>query len=259
MLEGRRILVTGGSSGIGRALVLAYAAHGASVFAVARNEEALRLVAASAPAGRVAPIAADLAAESGRRAVATGIAHAGGALDVVVHAAGTLGPVGPDAHLEAYPAPEWHRVLEVNLSAVHFLHQQLAGFLERGHHPAVIGLSSTVGRQGRAGWGMYAVSKHALEGWLQVLADEWGDRGRVYSVNPGATRTPMRAAAMPGEDPATLPRPEDIAPLFLRLAHPAAPEPSGARLEARPWIGRDPWEGLGAPPSLGASSEKEEK
>ena len=106
---------------------------------------------------------------------------------------------------------------------MHFLHQRLAGFLEHGHRPAVIGLSSTVGRRGRAGWGMYAVSKHALEGWLQVLADEWGERGRVYSVNPGATRTPMRAAAVPGEDPATLPRPEDIAPLFLRLAHPAAP------------------------------------
>lgn len=251
--------MTGGSSGIGRALVLAYAAHGASVFAAARHEEALRLVAAAAPAGRVAPIAADLATDSGRRAVATEIAHAGGALDVAVHAAGTLGPVGSEAFLETYPTPEWHRVLEVNLGAVHFLHQHLAGFLGRGHRPVVIALSSTVGRRGRAGWGMYAVSKQALEGWLQVLADEWGERGRVYSVNPGATRTPMRAAAVPGEDPATLPRPEDIAPLFLRLAHPDAPEPSGTQLDARPWIGRDPWEGLGPPPRLGSSPYKEEK
>jgi NAD(P)-dependent dehydrogenase (short-subunit alcohol dehydrogenase family) len=259
VLQERRILVTGGSSGIGRALALAYAAHGAAVFAVARNEEALRLLAAAAPAGRVAPIAADLATDSGRREVATEVAHAGGALDVVVHAAGALGPVGPGAGLETYPAAEWHRVREVNLDAVHFLHQRLAGFLERGRRPAVIGVSSTVGRRGRAGWGMYAVSKHALEGWLQVLADEWGERGRVYSVNPGATRTPMRAAAAPGEDPATLPRPEDITPLFLRLAHPGAPEPSGSQLEARPWIGRDPWDGLGPPPSVGASSEEEEK
>jgi NAD(P)-dependent dehydrogenase (short-subunit alcohol dehydrogenase family) len=258
MLEGRRILVTGGSSGIGRALVLAYAAHGATVFAVARNEEALRLAAAAAPAGRVAPIAADLATDSGRRGVATEVAHAGGALDVVVHAAGALGPVGAGAGLAVYPVAEWHRVLEVNLNAVHLLHQRLAGFLEHGRRPVVIGVSSTVGRRGRAGWGMYAVSKHALEGWLQVLADEWGDGGRVYSVNPGATRTPMRAAAVPAEDPAALPRPEDITPLFLRLAHPQAPEPSGAQLEARPWIGRDPWDGLGAPPSVGASSQEEE-
>ncbi len=247
--------MTGGSSGIGRGLVLAYAAHGATVFAVARREEELRLAAAAAPPGRVAAVAADLVTDSGRRAVATAVAHAGGALDVVVHAAGTLGPVG--VHLADYPAPEWHQVLEANLSAVHFLHQRLAGFLERGHRPAVIGVSSTVGRRGRAGWGMYAVSKHALEGWLQVLADEWGEAGRVYSVNPGATRTPMRAAAMPGEDPATLPTPEEIAPFFLRLAHPAAPEPSGSRLEARSWIGRDPWEGLAASPSVGPTSLEE--
>lgn len=245
MLEGRRILVTGGSSGIGRALVLAYAVHGACVFAVARREEALRRVVAAAPAGRVTAVPADVSSDPGRRAVATAVDHAGGSLDCVVHAAGALGPVGPGAHLVCYPAADWHRVFEVNLSAVHFLHQRLAGFLDRGHRPAVIGVSSTVGRLGRAGWGMYAVSKHALEGWLQVLADEWGERGRVYSVNPGGTRTPMRAAAMPREDPATLPSPEDIAPIFLRLAHPASPEPSGTQLEARHWIGRDPWEGLG--------------
>ena len=77
-------------------------------------------------------------------------------------------------------------------------YQGLAGFLERGHRPAVVGVSSTVGRVSRAGWGMYAISKRALEGWLELLAAEWGERGRVYSVNPGATRTPMRAAAVPG-------------------------------------------------------------
>ncbi|MBN2114297.1 MAG: SDR family NAD(P)-dependent oxidoreductase [Acidimicrobiia bacterium] len=246
MLDGRRILVTGASSGIGRALGLAYAAQGATVFAVARTEEPLRLAAATALAGRISPVPADLASEAGRRGAATAVAHAGGVLDVVVHAAGTLGPVGDAGRLRDYPAAEWYRVLEVNLSAVHFLHQHLAPYLDRGHRPAVIGVSSTVGRRGRAGWGMYAVSKHALEGWMQVLADEWADRGRVYSVNPGATRTPMRAAAMPGEDPATLPAPQEITPLFLRLAHPAAPEPSGSLLEARDWIGRDPWEGLGA-------------
>ena len=253
MLSGRRILVTGGSSGIGRALVRAYAAHGASVFAVARDEEGLRETAAGA--GRVTVVLADLAADPGRRAVATAVEHAGAALDVAVHAAGALGPVGNEARLVRYPAAEWYRVFEVNLSAVHFLHQRLAPFLERGHRPAVIGVSSTVGRTGRAGWGMYAISKHALEGWLEILADEWS--GRVYSVNPGGTRTPMRAQAMPQEDPATLPAAEEIAPIFLRLAHPAAPEPSGARLEARHWIGRDPWEGLDGAPSVESSPIEE--
>jgi len=244
VLDGRRIVVTGGSSGIGRALTIAYASAGARVWTVARREAPLLDTVAACPAGRASAIVADLLTDAGRRAVATAIDHAGGVLDVAVHAAGALGPIG--VPLARYPTEAWHEVFAANVTAVHLLHQGLASLLDAGSSPAVIGLSSTVGRSGRAGWGMYSVSKFALEGWLSILADEWPD-GRVYSVNPGGTRTPMRAAARPDEDPATIPSPEDVAPLFLRLAHPDAPEPSGARLEAREWIGRDPWEGLGLP------------
>jgi len=240
MLEDRRIVVTGGSGGIGRGLCIAYATAGARVWAVARREAALADTVAASPPGRVVPVVADLVTEAGRRAVATAIDHGGGAIDVVVHAAGALGPVG--IPLAEYPETDWETVFAANVTSVHLLHQRLVRFLDAGVSPAVIGVSSTVGRVGRAGWGMYSVSKHALEGWLAVLAAEWP--GRVYSVNPGATRTAMRAVANPGEDPNSLPAPADIAPLFLRLAHPAAPQPSGAVLEARDWIGRDPWEGL---------------
>jgi NAD(P)-dependent dehydrogenase (short-subunit alcohol dehydrogenase family) len=233
-------LVTGGSSGIGRELTRRYAAAGARVWAIGRRGEALDEAVADLPAGRATPIAADLTTDAGRRRVATAVDHAGGILDVVVHAAGELGPVG--LSLDHYPEDHWHRVFDVNVTAVHFLHQRLAQSLAAGDRPVVIGVSSTVGRAGRGGWGMYSISKRALEGWLEVLDDEWD--GRVYSVNPGGTATPMRAAAVPDEDPATIPSPADIAPLFLRLAHPEAPEPSGAKLEARDWIGRDPWEGL---------------
>jgi NAD(P)-dependent dehydrogenase (short-subunit alcohol dehydrogenase family) len=242
MLNGRRVLITGGSSGIGRGLVRAFADNGALVFAVARRADALAETIAPIEPGRVRTVAADITGDSGRRAVADSVQHAGAVLDVAIHAAGALGPIGEAGRLVDYPADEWHRVLDVNLSAVHFLHQRLAPFLDRGHGPAVIGVSSTVGRVGRAGWGMYSISKRALEGWLEVLAEEWD--GRVYSVNPGGTRTPMRAVAMPDEDPTALPTPADIAPLFLRLAHPSAPEPSGSKLDARDWIGRDPWEGI---------------
>ena len=242
MLNGRRVLITGGSSGIGRGLVQAFADHGALVFAVARRPEELAETIAPVEDGRARAVAADLTADAGRRTVATAVQHTGGVLDVVIHAAGALGPIGESARLVDYPADEWHRVLDINLSAVHFLHQRLAPFLDNGESPVVVGVSSTVGRAGRARWGMYSVSKRALEGWLEVLTEEWD--GRVYSVNPGGTRTPMRAAAMPEEDPTTLPIPADIAPLFLRLAHPRAPEPSGAKLDARDWIGRNPWEGI---------------
>jgi NAD(P)-dependent dehydrogenase (short-subunit alcohol dehydrogenase family) len=248
VLNGRRIVVTGGSSGIGRELVRRYATAGARTWAVARRASALEETIEGLPPGSADSVPADVSTEAGRRAVATAVDHAGGALDVVVHAAGMLGPVGPDATLDRYPAQPWHEVFAANVSAVHFLHQLLVPALDRGRNPAVIAISSTVGRRGRGTWGMYSISKRALEGWVEVLADEWP--GRVYSVNPGGTRTPMRAAAMPDEDPSTIPAPAEIAPLFLRLAHPDAPEPSGAKLEARDWMGRDPWEGLAAPNGL---------
>ncbi len=234
--------MTGGSSGIGRALVGAYAAAGAWVLAAARSEPELRAAAEGVPPGAVDVVAADLTTDAGRGAVATAVDHAGGRLDVVVNAAGVLGPVGEPARLDRYPSEDWYRVFEINVSAPQFLYQRLAPALGRSEAPTVIGVSSTVGRSGRGEWGMYSISKFALEGWLEVLDDEFA--GRVYSVNPGGTRTPMRAAARPDEDPTTLPTPEDITPLFLRLAHRGCPEPSGAKLEARDWIGRDPWTGI---------------
>jgi NAD(P)-dependent dehydrogenase (short-subunit alcohol dehydrogenase family) len=244
VLDGRRIVVTGGSSGIGRELVRGYVAHGARVWAVARRAEQLEETLAGLPAGRARSVPADITSDAGRRAVATAIDHAGGALDVVVHAAGALGPVGVGATLDRYPADAWCRVFEANVSAVHFLHQRLVRFLDAGDRPAIIGVSSSVGRKGRGTWGMYSISKRALEGWLEVLADEWP--GRVYSVNPGGTRTPMRAEAVPDEDPSTIPTPADILPIFLRLAHPRSGHASGEKLDARDWIGTDPWEGIAA-------------
>ncbi|MFQ5966802.1 MAG: SDR family NAD(P)-dependent oxidoreductase [Acidimicrobiia bacterium] len=238
-LNGRTILVTGGSSGIGRALSRAYAQEGAQVWSVGRRPEALAETAGRAHPGHIEPVVADLTEPEGRSSVAAAVSGDVDALDVAVHAAGLLGP--PGVPLELYPSSDWYEVLEANLSVIHFLHVEIAPLHHRADRPTVIGVSSSVGRQARAGWGMYAISKYALEGWLALLADEWSDRGRVYSVNPGGTRTPMRAAAMPEEDPDTLPGPSDITPIFLRLAHAACEEPSGAQFEARDWIGHDPW------------------
>ena len=240
-LSGRTILVTGASSGIGRGLCTAYVANGARVFVTGRSEKELSASISDLPGGSAISVAADLTTEAGRRRISTAIDHGGGVLDVVVHAAGLLGP--PGVSLADYPEDAWRSVFEINVTSVHLLHQMLTSYLEEAAAPVVIGLSSTVGREGRAGWGMYAVSKHALEGWLSTLAHEF--KGKVFSVNPGGTRTPMRAVAVPDEDSSSLPTPNDIAPIFLRLAHPAAPEPSGTRFDARDWIGTDPWAGLG--------------
>lgn len=236
-LQGRRIVVTGASSGIGRALCVAYADSGARVWGVGRDTDRLQEVVA-ATTGSVTPLSVDLVEPDGPAAVAASVSPE--AVDVVVHAAGTLGP--PSTTLADYPDDAWDAVLAVNLTAVQRLHRALAPALDAGSDPAVIAVSSGVGRATRPGWGAYSIAKHAVEAWAAILAEEWS--GRVYSVNPGATRTPMRAAAVPDEDPSTLPTPEDIAPIFLHLAHPSTPEPSGALLDARDWIGRDPWEGL---------------
>ena len=240
-LSGRRILVTGASSGIGRGLLPVLAAEGVRLVGTGRREVALAEAFADITDGSF--VAADLTPAAGRRAVATSVEQRFDGLDVAIHAAGVLGP--PSTPLVDYPEDAWRAVFEINVTAVHLLHQHLAPLMAAGSSPAIIGVSSTVGREGRAGWGMYSVSKFALEGWLATLAEEWPE-GRVYSVNPGGTRTPMRAAAAPDEDPETLPTPADIAPIFLNLAHPDSPIPSGAVLDARDWVGRDPWADIGS-------------
>ena len=242
-LDGRRILVTGASSGIGRALVRGYSQAGARVWAIARRGDHLKETVVGLAPDRTHSVQGDITDPAARQAVRDSIESWSSGIDVVVHAAGILGP--PKTPLKDYPEDVWRRVFEVNVTAVQLLHQSLSRLLGNGLDPTVIGVSSGVGRRGRAGWGVYAVSKFALEGWLEILADEWQDTGRVYSVNPGATATGMRAAAAPDEDPASIPSTDDILPVFLHLAQADCRIPSGERLQARDWIGRDPWSGSG--------------
>ena len=233
MLSDRSILVTGGSSGIGRELVRQYAAQGARVLTTARRESALLQTIEGLDADRVIAVPADLGSRTGREVVATEALRIS-PIDVVVHAAGAL---GPKAWLADYPEAAWHEVFHINTTAVHLLHQQLVPLLSPT--ATIIGVSSSVGRKGRGEWGMYAISKAALEAWLEVLADEWA--GPVYSVNPGGTATPMRAEAMPDEDPNTIPTPSDIMPIFLRLARRDPGAPTGEKFDAREFIDTDPW------------------
>ncbi len=234
-LADRVCLVTGSSRGIGRAVAEKYAALGAAVILHGRDEQALRRVREQLPGAGHGWVAADLAEPEGVERLADGVLSERQDLDVLVHSAGAL---GPRVELSEYPPAEWELVLRINLTAPFLLTQALLPALRRGASPSVILVSSGAGRRGRARWGAYAVSKFGLEGLSQVWADELRSAGiRVNAVDPGATRTAMRASAFPDEDPETLPRPQDITPLFVELAGPNL-HAAGARFQARAYTDR---------------------
>jgi NAD(P)-dependent dehydrogenase (short-subunit alcohol dehydrogenase family) len=238
LLANRVCLVTGSSRGIGLGIARAFAANGATVTLHGRNTATLRQALASLPESlRHTYVEADLNTREGSEKLVERFHKLQEKLDVLVHSAGILGPITP---LASYPEKDWNEVIQVNLTAPFLLTQALLPLLRKGDHPSVVFISSTLGRVGRAEWGAYVVSKFGVEGLTQVWAHELqGDNIRVNAVNPGGTRTQMRAAAYPEEDPKTLPTPEDISPIFVWLAR-ADTHMHGQSLEARDWMGRDP-------------------
>lgn len=225
-LAGRVIAITGASDGLGRAVALACAQAGATVVLVGRNEKKLEAVHAEI-AGAGAPEAAigvldlerALAADYDR--LATALAERYGRLDGLLHNAGLLGTLSP---IEHYDVPTWCRVLHVNLTAAFALTQVLLPLLRKSSDASVVLTSSSVGRRGRAYWGAYAVSKFALEGLSQVLADELQGTSaiRVNTLNPGRARTAMRRQAYPAEDVASVPLPATLTGPYVALLGPAS-------------------------------------
>ncbi len=180
-------------------------------------------------AGLVRAVVADLRDPRERRR----LVDMAGPVDILVNNAGVLG-LAPEA-LWRLPVDVFEGVMHVNTTAVFDLIRQIVpGMIERGSG-TVINVSSSVGVKGRAGWGAYAVSKFAVEGLSQTLAaDLHGTGVRCVVINPGGTRTDMRAQAKPDEDPLTLPQPADITAPFVAAA--AADIANGARLDARDWL-----------------------
>lgn len=241
LLEGRVVLVTGAGAGIGRAAALAYARHGANVVLLGRTRsklEAVFDVIAAETATKPVIVPADLATldEAAADNLAEAIRDDYGRLDGILHNASVLGPRVPVAH---YPADAWAEVMQVNAMAPVLLTRALLPLLEAAPDASIVFTSSGVGRVGRAYWGAYAVSKFATEGLSQTLADELESTGpvRVNALNPGGTRTAMRAAAYPAEDPATLPKPEAHMDLYLYLMGPDSEGVTGRSIDAAAWRG----------------------
>ena len=241
LLQNRIILVTGASDGIGREAALTYAEYGASVILIGRNEEKLKGVAQEieAAGGTPAPwYTLDLLTCT--PALCQELAHRISThyprLDGVLHNAGLLGEVRP---MDEQDPEIWQQVMQVNVNGTFFLTQALLPLLLKSESGSLVFTSSSVGREGRANWGAYAVSKFATEGMMQVLADEYQSRHlRVNCINPGGTRTKMRASAFPGEDPQKLKTPAEIMPLYLWLMGDDSRRKTGMTFDAQP--GRKP-------------------
>ena len=221
LLQERTILVTGAGAGIGKAAALCFAAHGASVILLGRTLEKLEAVydaieAAGHPQATIYQADMLTATTEDYRRLAESIEAEFGQLDGLLHNASILGQRTPIAQADAQ---QWQDVMQVNVNAQMMLTQALLPLLEKAATAAIVFTSSGVGRKGRAYWGAYGVSKFATEGLMQTLADELENTSkiRVNSLNPGATRTAMRATAYPAENPNTLATPEDIMPAYLYL------------------------------------------
>ncbi len=221
LLADKVILVTGAGDGIGREAALCFAQHGATVILLGRTGSKLDAVYDEIEAaGGPQPVIfeADMLAAGAEdyASLANSIQETFGRLDGLLHNASLLGERSPIAN---YKAQLWQDVMQVNVNAQVLLTQALLPALEAAANASIVFTSSGVGRKGRAHWGAYAVSKFATEGLMQVLADELENisKVRVNSLNPGATRTRMRAAAYPGEDPNTLKTAADLMPTYLYL------------------------------------------
>lgn len=237
LLKDRVILVTGAGRGIGAAAAKAFAAHGATVLLLGKTESNLSKVydeieAAGHPQAAVIPFNLETALPHQYDELAAMIETEFGKVDGLLHNASIIGPRTP---VEQLSGENFMRVMQVNVNAMFMLTSTLLPLLKLSSDASVVFTSSSVGRKGRAYWGAYGVSKFATEGFMQTLADELENVApvRANSINPGATRTDMRAQAYPGENPDNNPAPADIMPVYLYLMGPDSTGVSGQAFDAQ--------------------------
>ena len=238
LLENRVILSTGAGAVIGRSAALAFAKHGATVVLLGRTISKLEAVydeieAAGYPQAAIYPLDLEGAKWADYVNLADTLYSNFGRLDGVLHNASLLGKMTP---IQGYNPQLWQKVMQVNFNAAVMLQQAVMAMLLEAEDASVIFTSSSVGRKGRAYWGAYAASKFATEGLVETLAEEVENisKLRVNSLNPGATRTQMRANAYPSENPASLRAPEEIMGTYLYLMGQDSQGITGQKFNAQP-------------------------
>lgn len=231
LLKGRVILVTGAGDGIGAAAAKRFAAHGATVILLGRSTRKLEKVydeieQNGGPQPGLAPLDLAKANQEQYEELANLLEKEFGHIDGLLHNAGQLGTLTP---LEQYDLRQWAQLMQVNLHAPYLLTRALLPLLKKSADASVVFTSSGVARKGRAYWGAYAITKAAADNMMQIWSDELETNTsvRFNSIDPGAVRTAMRASAYPGEDPNSLPRPEEILTVYLYLLGPDSRGQSG--------------------------------
>ena len=223
-LRERVILITGASDGIGRAVAIAAAAHGARVILHGRNVKRLEavydaIIAAGSPRPSIVPLDFEKAGPAEFDQLIAAVEKEFGRLDGLLHNAAMLGERAP---IEHYDVSKWMRTLHVNANVPFVLTQRCMPLLRNSSDPTIVFTSSGVVPRPRAYWGAYLVSKWASDGLMRMLADELekSPAMRVNSIDPGKVRTNMRLQAYPAEDRNTLPLPESIVGPYLYLLGP---------------------------------------
>lgn len=237
LLDQRVILISGVTEGIGRALAVKCAALGATIVMLGRKVPRLEslydeITEAGGPRPGIFPFNLETTEWAEYEKITELVSGEYGRLDGLVHCGGMLGELSPIEHHDPYL---WYRVLQVNLNAPFLLTRACMTLLRKSADSSVVFVSSSVGRKGRAHWGAYSVSKFAIEGLAQVLADETENTPiRVNTVNPGATRTHLRRAAFPAEDADQSAKPDEVLAPFLYFLGPDSRGVSNLSVDSQP-------------------------
>ena len=221
LLKSKVILVTGGGSGIGRQAGLTFAAFGAEVILLGKNSSNLNetynlFEKNNLKKPILQAIDFEIAEEEDFKKISEEVLKEFGKLDGLLNNASIL---GTKTSIQNYDINEWRRVSKINFESSLLLTRSLLPVLQIPDNSSIVFTSSSVGREGKAYWGAYAISKFATEGLVQILSEELEKTSgiRVNAINPGAVRTKMRAQAYPAEDPKTLKNPKEIMNAYLFL------------------------------------------
>lgn len=236
-LQDKVILVTGAGDGIGAAVSRAYAAQGATVILLGRNQHKLEKVYdqiedAGHPQPAIYPMELQDAKPSAYRQMADTIEQEFGRLDGLLHNAAVLGTLTP---IEHYDLRLWSHVIQVNLNAPFLLTRVCLPLLKKSSAASIIFTTAAVGIRGQAYWGAYSITKAANENLMQVLAEELeaNTNIRVNSIDPGPVRSRIHTLAYPGDDLTQLPSPDEITNVYVYLMSDACGGVTGEHFHAQ--------------------------